>query len=338
MAKRTQEQIEKDTKRIQEAAKTATSMQEIVKVTGLSLAQVKKSLSNHPRISKKIMRQLEENQTKANSTVESPKIQEELPEKNEGEAYKYGYVIDTSMVGVDTHYELLDHICATNGKIILTSVVRKELNKMQFVKDDDLARRARRILAMAATRPEKFYDVRIDETSDIPDDNIVKYCVDNRHRVTLLTADKNMTLDAREQHVKVEYYKSGSQEIRIPPRVEVSLDEKGIKTLNPAKKVRDRLSITEMKGKKRDIRVWSNGVEFRDGIVKLRVGDDVFIASQKNYGIAFSHYKVINLSEKFNCKDIFNTKLHSYDEINGLPDERYKDFAKYYWCKIWGER
>lgn len=338
MAKRTQEQIERDTKRIQEAAKTATSMQEIVEVTGLSLAQVKKSLSNHPRISKRIMRQMEENQAKVYSTVESPKIQEEFPKKSEGEAYKHGYVIDTSMVGVDIHYELLNHICETSVKIILTSVVRKELNKMQFVKDEDLARRARRVLAMAATRPENFCDVRIDETLDIPDDCIVKYCVDNRHRVTLLTADKNMALDAREQRVKVEYYKITSQEIRIPERVENALEKKGIKTLNPAKKVRDRLTITEMKGKKRDIRVWSNGEEIVNGKVKLRVGDDVFIASQKRDGIAFSHYRVINLSEKCNCRDIFNTRLHSYDQIDELPDERYKEFARYYWCKIWGKR
>ena len=223
MPKRTQKQIELDCKRIQEAAKKAISMKEIENLTGLSQSEIKTSLSKHPRILARVRNQVEKN--KAESEVapqgqkeksKSSKMAEEQPASkvNKNSDYEYGFVIDTSMVEVDAVYEFLSQICATSAKIVLTSIVRQELNNMQFVKRDYKAQRARSIMAMAAERPEKFYNVLIDETLPTHDDCIVKYCAENKHRVTLLTADKNMALDAREQSVKVEFFRKSYKQFQ----------------------------------------------------------------------------------------------------------------------------
>lgn len=352
MPKRSQTQIELDCKRIQEAAKTATSMKEIEKVTGLSQSEIKTSLSKHPRIFTRVRKQLEINKAESEVAVQTQKEESKELEsdsrKNAGELparknnnnpdYEYGFVIDTSMIEVDAIYEFLCQICGTTAKIVLTSVVRQELNSMQFVKRDYKAQRARSIMAMAAERPEKFHNVLIDESLATHDDCIVKYCVENKHRVTLLTADKNMALDAREKSVNVEFFRKGYKEFKTIQKVEQEIQKSDIRTLNPARKVGDKLLITEMQGIKRDIRVWSAGQELVDGIVQLKVGDDVFIASKKVDSITFAHYHMINLYEQYNCKAIYTTRIYRYDQIDELPKASYKAFARDFWNKFWGTR
>lgn len=62
--KRTQKEIEKDSKRIKEAAKTATTMKELENLTGLSYAMINTTLSKHPTIFKRIKEQLVVNKEK----------------------------------------------------------------------------------------------------------------------------------------------------------------------------------------------------------------------------------------------------------------------------------
>lgn len=62
--KRTQKEIEKDSKRIKEAAKTATTMKELENLTGLSYAMINTTLSKHPTIFKRIKEQLAVNKEK----------------------------------------------------------------------------------------------------------------------------------------------------------------------------------------------------------------------------------------------------------------------------------
>lgn len=291
MARRTQRQIELDCKRIQEAAKTATTMKQIGDVTGLTQSEIRTSLSKHPRISKKVQMQVEANKAaaeaiseeeKAQPKVEVPKTNEPvIPQTNNHSDFKTGFVIDTSMVEVDAISQMLDKICETDAKVILTSVVRQELNRMQFVKEDYKAKRARGIMRMAALMPEKFYNVLIDETLKTPDDCIVKYCVDNRERVILLTADKNMALHAREQSVRVEAFKSGFKQIKTLNAMGAKKKKADVKTLNPARRIGNKLIIMQLQGDKRDIRVLANGKEFVNGVAELRVGDDVLIAAKK---------------------------------------------------------
>lgn len=59
--KRTQKEIEKDCKRIKEAAKTATSIRDIERATNLSYSEINTTMSKHPTIFKRIKNQLEAN-------------------------------------------------------------------------------------------------------------------------------------------------------------------------------------------------------------------------------------------------------------------------------------
>lgn len=338
MPRRTQKQIELDCKRIQEAAKTATSMKEIEEATGLSQSEINTSLNKHPIISKRVRKQVEDNKAAAERepkrklNFEEKDNRAQVVEPHNDEDFKFGFVIDTSMVEVKSIYEMLCEICATEAKIILTSVVRQELNKMQFFKKDYKAKRARSILAMAAEKPEKFVNVAIDETLETHDDCIVKYCADNSSRVTLLTADKNMALDAREKAVKVEYFKQSFTEIRALNKFKYK-KESDVRTLNPARKIDNKLVIMEMQGEKRDIRVLSKGQELADGIVEIKVGDEVLIAAKKKDCITFAHYKVINTYEEDNCKLIYSCRIYRYNQIAELHNEAYRSLARDFWNK-----
>ena len=346
MARRSQRQIELDCKRIQEIAKTATSMKEIERITGLSQSEIKTSLSKHPRIAKKVQTQVEENKIAAELAAKAQKTQSEQSadesqsaiekvniEDNNEPDFEKGVVIDTSMIEVDVYYDMLCNICATEAKIVLTSVVRQELNKMQFVKKDYKASRARSIMAMAAERPEKFVNVLIDETLATHDDCIVKYCVDNKDRVVLFTADKNMALDAREQAVKVEYFRHDAKEVKTLKTVQEDVDKSDVRTLNPARRVGNKLLIMEMQGTKRDIRVWSDGQEYVDGIVELKIGDDVLIVAKKKDCITFAHYRMITLYEEYNCKLVYSCRIYEYAKIEELPKGSYKTLAREFWNK-----
>ena len=346
MGRRSQNQIELDCKRIQEAAKTASSMKEIGEKTGLTQSEIRTSLSKHPRITKKVQKQVEENkvaaeleamkkekaQLKGGKPEEKKPDEKAIPQANKALDFEMGFVIDTSMAGVDAIHDLLCKICATDAKVILTSIVRQELNKMQLAKKDYLSEQAIRILSMAANRPEKFCNVLIDETLPTPDDCIVKYCADNKKRVVLLTADKNMALDAREQSIKVEFFKRGFKHVKSLSRLSKK-DKTDVRTLYPARRIGNKLIIMEMQGFTRDICVCSGGNESVDGIVELRVGDDVLIASKKTDCITLAHYKMLTVYEEDNCKQIFFRKFYNYDEIDTLSNESYKKFAKAFWNK-----
>lgn len=51
--KRTQKEIEKDCKRIKEAAKVATSLKDIERATNLSYAEINTTMRKHPTIFKR---------------------------------------------------------------------------------------------------------------------------------------------------------------------------------------------------------------------------------------------------------------------------------------------
>ena len=81
MTRRTSKEIEIDYKRIKEGAKSATSMRELEKATGLTYAMIKTTLSKHPIVFKRIKETLEANhQNMQNSKY---KFESELKSKAE---------------------------------------------------------------------------------------------------------------------------------------------------------------------------------------------------------------------------------------------------------------
>lgn len=330
MAKRTAKEIEADVKRLKEAAKTAKSLKDLERETGLSYAMINTTLSKHPTIFKRIKALLAINLENAELELKKKKDEEEkaeiiVTEKNKETAEKQsftGYVIDASITGIENLEEILSKIFLTNKKIILTSITIKELEKLQTIKDVK-SKDARYILALAAENPKSFESVLIDETLNTPDDCIIKYCADNKEKVTLLTADKTMAINARMYGVNTEYFKhtyNSNTNTKQPTNSK-------IRTLIPAKRIGSQLIISNFHTNTLSICIRSNGKEYNDGIRELHVGDDVFISSKKVDYITFAHYKMISTYAEDNCELIFSKRFYDYNDFD-VPNQDYKSFLE----------
>lgn len=345
MAKRTQKEIEKDCKRIKEAAKTATSIKELEQATGLSYAMINTTLSKHPIIFKRIKEQLDinlANREKAKSETKkqtSPAIKGiETSHVSTADNFS-GFVIDASISGVENIKERLLKICNTNKKIILTSITIKELENLQ--KSITLqGKDARYFLALAAENPKSFVSQLIDETIGIPDDCIIKYCADNKDKFILLTSDKTMALKARMYGVEVQYFKKTNNQTNskvetsdtnanlVPKATPViASTNSNVRTLIPAKKIGNKLVLSDFHTDTRSIRVYSDRYVYNNGTRELKIGDNVFIASKKDDCITFAHYKMISVEATNNCELIFSRRIYDYSKPD-LPKIVYKNFFK----------
>lgn len=341
MAKRTQKEIEQDCKRIKEAAKTATSIKELEQATGLSYAMINTTLSKHPIIFKRIKEQLDinlANREKAKSEAKkqtSPAIKGiETSHVSTADNFS-GFVIDASISGVENIKELLLKICTTDKKIILTSITIRELENLQ--KSITLqGKDARYFLALAAENPKSFVSQLIDETIGIPDDCIIKYCADNKDKFILLTSDKTMALKARMYGVEVQYFKKTNKQTNskvetldtnanLVPTSTLASTNSNIRTLFPAKKIGNKLMLSDFHTDTRSIRVYSDKYLYNNGTRELKIGDNVFIASKKDDCITFAHYKMISVEATNNCELIFSRRIYDYSKPD-LPKIIYKKF------------
>lgn len=350
--KRTQKEIEKDCKRIKEAAKTATSLKDIERATNLSYSEINTTLKKHPTIFKRIKEQLIINKKQTEIEKTRKKEQEALAKAEEKASLKAekkskkvskteaitqvintefnipkklveDYVIDASITGIKSLRYNISKVCSTKSKIILTSITIKELEKLQ--KFNNLTGKdARYILALAAENHTSFETVLIDETFDTPDDCIIHYCAENKNHVTLMTSDKTMALKARMYGVQVKYLKC-NQTNNGKPFTKRSNSK--IRTLIPAKRVANKLLISNFYTNTMGLRVCSNGIAYTDGVRELKIGDDVFIATKKSGYITFAHYKIVSLYSENNCELIYSKRFYDYNDID-VPEESYKLFIE----------
>ena len=180
---------------------------------------------------------------------------------------------------------------------------------------------------MAAENSNSFENVLIDETLDTPDDCIIKYCADNKDRVTLLTSDKTMALKARMYAVQVQYFKqTKNSSTNTMPRINYPTNSK-IRTLIPASRIGNQLLISNFHTHNMSICVCSNGLEYTDGIKELKVGDDVFIATKKADYITFAHYRMVSLYAENNCELMYSKRFYDYSNFD-VPKAAYKSFLK----------
>jgi len=96
-------------------------------------------------------------------------------------------------------------------------------------------------------------------------------------------------------------------------------------TLFPARRIEGQLLISEFQTATRSICVCSNGREYEDGVRRLEIGDDVYIATKKLDYITFAHYRIISLYAKNNCELIYYKRIYDYKHID-LPKPSYKSF------------
>ena len=259
MAKRTQIKIEKDYKRIRDAAQNATSISDIAKTTNLSRTEILVSLKKHPIIYKNIKEQLIKNAEQKKLEMQERKALENVEVLEVSTKVKNRYVLDISLTGYSFFKDMVDKILENNSKIILTSVVIKELERQQRKNEPSNISNVRYILAKAAELKENFETILINETFETPDDCIIDYCVKNKDNAILCTSDKTMSLKARMYGVEVEYYKVGNQGYNIvKPK---------INNLIGARRFGDKLVVYQECRKDFSILVYSNGIEQLDGLI-----------------------------------------------------------------------
>lgn len=350
MAKtRTMVEINKDykiCKKYVDEHPTITSLKEVADAVGLTESQVKTSLSRHPRVFNGIKNQIAGNLEAVKAQVQAQKVAEkEAKRKAEQEALEaeknatnaseikkskfVGFVIDASITGIDGIMDTLDKICATKSKIILTSVTIKELEKMQRFRDTD-GNDARRILAKAAGDYDHFECVLIDETVGCADDCTIKYCTENRDDVVLLTSDKTMELKARTYGIKTHFFKQNKNApVTTRPAFGVRTH-----TLYATRKIDSKLVISDFGNDYKSVRVISGGIEYDAGIVELKIGDDIYIATKKDNYMTFAHYKMISLAAENNCNLVYSKRLYDLTGINDLPEAGYKSFMRDFKRKV----
>ena len=292
---------------------TMLSINEVQRNAKLFGTEIKTGLNRFICMTSKLMKKAGNETTKLKEKSSSEKQcnrTENSPKVNNEEA---GFVIDASITGIEEFENLLSNLWA-KAKIILTSVTIRELDKMQKF-DDRKAVNARIILRMAAENQNHFHTVLIDETLETPDDCIVKYCADCKDKVVLFTSDKVMTLKARMYGVRTQY-------LRRKPK------EKCNQTLRIAKKEGEKLCINYSNTSYKSILVISDGVEHNNGKYELKIGDDVYIATNKQEYITFAHYRITSLSEVNNCELVYSKRIFNEIQIMDLPDPRYKNFVQ----------
>lgn len=316
-----------------------TSLTEIANAFGLSVSQVKTSLSRHPRIFDHIMNLIADNSEAAKAHKHATKKetckseQTTIKTTNTPEVEKikiFRYVIDASIMGTDNIINTLTDFFATGNKIVLTSITIKELEKLQK-HHNTFGNDARRILAMAAGDYENFECVLIDEPSEVSaDDCIIRYCAENKDDVVLLTSDKTMELKARTYGVKTRFFKQNN----IPGITGHAYNVRTTYTLYATRKIGNNLYTSVFENAYKSIRVISGNIEYNTGTVKLKIGDDVYIATKKNNYITFAHYRMISLSIENNCQLVCYRRLYDSAEINNLPNASYKSFMRAFKCRV----
>ncbi len=344
--KRTKKEIEADLKRLQEAAKTATSMADLTELTGLSRSQILCTFDKYTDAYQELKEQLTLNQKNRKDQSSSEKslftIEEEMESRKFDPSsmdavtspktleipdyepdFSAGFVIDASIMKIKDLDVFIDRLLVTEGKIILTSITIQELDKMQSF-DDHTAWCARKFLAKAVKHPENFLSVMIDENIGIPDDCIIAYCRKYRDKVTLFTADKVMTLKARAYPfpVEVEYFAANDSLDELQ-----QTDKSKLNTLIPAKLVNGTLKIFDFQTYAQSICVISDDKWYLAGPKELHIGDDILIATQKSAFVTFAHYRLVSLEPKNNCKLIFNKRL-AFDELSSIRNPMYQTFLQ----------
>lgn len=341
--RRTQKDIEADFIRIRELAKTAKCMEEIERSMELSTAQIKTTLSKHPRIAKKIFQQLEANASKSEPEKSEINTVKSVPEQLNSEVTKTvevekstevqvtppsavpnvkKYVVDASVVGTIDWPSTLNNILANNQVIILTSITIHELHKLEKDPNYDTRFQARQLLRLSNEKTENFESVLIDHTLGSPDFCIIQYCNRLKGSIILLTGDKEMASLARCYFNDVQYFSKV---------VNPSVTHEYFKMLrdspfNAAKDAKDQLVIPKFEYPNKMIRVYSRCQPFDNGPYYLRVGDTVLVATIDEANvITLNVYNVISRSDSDNIRNVYSKKFFPGKRVH-LPDERYRGF------------
>lgn len=295
MGKRTNTQIKKDYERIKAFAEVtkALTINELAKEVEMSPAQVCKSLEQHPRVKQRVLKKLEQNRAnnkpKQVKMVQQPKM----------------YLIDASVVCVAE----LQQIIADNP-IILTDIAISKFEKIQHSKDFR-GLNARTLLRRVAEEHTTCKCVKVQEENLSQEQSIIKFCLNNKEDVILLTSNPVLTLNARAHFIEVEFVR----------QTKIDWNMKKRSTLYNTEMEDGKLVINKFETQYRKTVVKSNEQQYSHGTYALNIGDEVFTATLKKDHLVFAHYKIVSLEKENNCELVYSKRIMSEQDLNALPQE-----------------
>lgn len=108
--------------------------------------------------------------------------------------------------------------------------------------------------------------------------------------------------------------------------------EKGnsLNTLYSVKLENGRLILPIVNNDYRSTFVKSDGIEYSIGEHELKIGDDVYIATNKYDYLTFAHYKITSLTKENNCNVVFYKRFTDFTDNfkYSLPKAEYKTFMR----------
>ena len=269
-------------------------------------------MKKHPTIKKRIVEQLDANKKEAKLTLDdSP-----TAGINIQHIEKY-IVLDASVVGHAFIKEMISKACEDPAqKIVITSVALKELDKLQSSKNTFVNSNSRFILSSAISQSHSFELITIDETYQNPDDCILEYCKKNPEQTVLWTADKAM-------YLKAALYSISSEFLAVAKVVSLPLTHF----------IKEQLCLSIIHTPAKSVLLYSNGVEYSNGIYPLSVGDEVFLTTKQDTFVTFAHYQVISLNRQHNAQILFKKTFYNLDDIQSFHPNRkhaalYRSFIK----------
>lgn len=298
MGKRPNKQIKRDYEKIRVVVEItkASNIAELAQELEMTPSQIHTSLQAHPRVKQRVLKRLEQN--RANKPKQVKIAQPVL--KN--------YLIDVSVVRVENLQQIL-----ADKPIILTDVVIAELEKIQHMRD--FRGLNARMLLRKVLEDTKCKIAKIQEEKHSIEQSILKYGVDNKDNVILLTSNSVLTLNARSFLVEVEYVR--------PSKIEL-YSKRG--KLYGSEMEDGKLIFTNFENRyRKTIIVDTDNKEHRTGKYELKIGDNVLTASIKQDYIAFAHYKIVSLEKEQNIALIYAKRISSEQDLSALPQE-YKAF------------
>ena len=354
---RSKKEIEKDCIKIKEAARGVKSLKELSEVTGLSYAKIRTTLSSHPIIERRVKEQISKNkenlkleevktpsqtsnsteidvlstQTDSNPTEVDVLSTQTDSNPTEAKITSYTYVMDTSMCSIENFRDIINRLILERKKINLTSVVVKELQKTKLYRDA-CAANAKFIFSVAARFEDSFIYSKIAEDAETPDKCIINYCIKHRDSVILLSADNEMTVDARLHGVVVRHFEHQSCNLSDN---DLSFrnyrNASKIVTLHSVYKDNGDLKFSINNDRHHRYCLLSSGTKYTYGEHKLNIGDIVYVATDKidqagNRYLTFAAYQIISAYLEKNARLIASYRVYNDEEIDKLENSDYIEF------------
>lgn len=315
--------------KILEASETCKSFAEISRVTGFSDFIIKNVLVKFPNDEKQVREKVEENKKAKTSKEEKPK---KISKKKGEKTIKNVIMLDTSVCRVSNIFNILEEYIQQQNMLGISDLTLQELAGIKKC-SGTIGKNARDMINIVKSNLEFFKYFRIREKireKETIDQAIIEACIPEEN-ITLITADKEMYIQATLQGVDTKYladeenkwdYKFDSKPKRHCPNSKNMIKVYGTSLEN------GNLVYEDLEKENQFVKVFSRmGNEKQGKKIYLEKGDHIFIFTKREEYSTFVDYQVYEKTiEQMDMR--YNRRLYDcdYDILISINIPEYKDF------------